>query len=184
MEALALCLSSSYTPLRFEPAPKALINVLKGRCEIVHEGEGFIGTGEALLPVPLTVRFLSRASACWQRKVKFSRNNIWLRDKGQCSYCRKRVSRKSMTLDHVIPRAQGGKTKWENIVTCCAPCNGLKEARTPEQAGMFLRVPPVRPKSLPGAVPFDMGWKDTYPACWKDFLGSVAYWTVGLDEDG
>ena len=35
-----------------------------------------------------------------------------------------------MTIDHVNPRARGGTTKWENVVSSCYSCNSLKGHRT------------------------------------------------------
>ena len=52
-----------------------------------------------------------------------------------------------MTFDHVIPRAQGGRTTWENVATACAPCNLKKGGRTPKQAAMPLHIAPIRPTS-------------------------------------
>lgn len=178
----ALVLSSAYAPLRFESAAEAATLVHKGRCEVVHSGDQVVRSAEQCLPVPLTIRFLSKSSAFFTRKVKFSRNNIWLRDRGKCQYCPRRVSRKSMELEHVVPRAQGGRTSWSNIVASCSPCNKKKANRTPEQAGMPLHKAPVRPKTLPGNVPFDMEWREDMPECWRDFLMSVAYWTAELEE--
>jgi len=62
--------------------------------------------------------------------VRFSRQNIYLRDNGTCAYCSKPVDRKEATLDHVNPVSKGGKTTWENCVTACAPCNSNKSDTT------------------------------------------------------
>jgi len=79
-------------------------------------------------------------------------------------------------LAHHVPRAQGGLTAWENCVLACVACNARKANRTPEQAGMRLRKPPVRP-----------AWKPLYDASpvriasWSRFL-SEAYWNVTLED--
>nr|WP_096303520.1 HNH endonuclease [Jatrophihabitans sp. GAS493] len=65
------------------------------------------------------------------------------RDGRICGYCR---SPQGLTIDHIRPRAQGGKNGWLNTVACCAPCNGRKRDRTPEQAGMKLLVTPYAPR--------------------------------------
>ncbi len=49
----------------------------------------------------------------------------------------------------MVPRVRGGRTVWENIVTCCYPCNDRRGSRTPEEAGMTLRKKPFKPSSLP-----------------------------------
>ena len=33
-------------------------------------------------------------------------------------------------MDHVIPLSLGGKTKWDNMVAACGPCNTLKGNKT------------------------------------------------------
>src|SRR2546430_13419081 len=48
------------------------------------------------------------------------------------SYCGRRLPRSDLNLDHVIPRAMGGKTTWENVVCSCIPCNLRKGGRSEE----------------------------------------------------
>jgi 5-methylcytosine-specific restriction endonuclease McrA len=111
-----------------------------------------------------------------KKKVKFSRVNIYARDKYRCQYCGIKGRMKDFTFDHVIPRSQGGKTTWDNIVTCCPDCNCKKDSRTPKEAGMKLRKHPVQPEWLP-AITIRVSQK-SLPAAWKDYL----YWNVTLDE--
>ena len=79
-------------------------------------------------------------------KVRFSRHNIYMRDGNTCQYCAQELPRSELNLDHVVPRAQGGRTTWENVVCCCIDCNLTKAARTPEQAKMKLLKVPMRPR--------------------------------------
>jgi 5-methylcytosine-specific restriction endonuclease McrA len=81
--------------------------------------------------------------------VKFSRAQVFLRDRHTCQYCYKTLPKQRLNLDHVIPRAQGGKTTWENVVASCLHCNWKKGGRTPAQAGMRLLTAPRRPKFSP-----------------------------------
>ena len=78
-------------------------------------------------------------------KVRFSRHNIYMRDGNTCQYCGLELPRTELNLDHVVPRAQGGRTTWENVVCCCVDCNLSKGARTPEQAGLKLLKAPGAP---------------------------------------
>ena len=133
--------------------------------------------------VPSVIRFLKAATGMFRKGVKFNRNNVWLRDKGRCQYCDNKVSRSSFTYDHVIPRRQSGKTKWENIVVACSPCNQRKKDRSPAQAGMRLRRKPVRPKHLPGLNSPLLNWQEGMPDTWQSYLASVRYWHGKLDED-
>ncbi len=80
-----------------------------------------------------------------------------------------------LTYDHVVPRSQGGKTVWDNIVTACQECNGRKAGRTPEQAGMRLLKKPVQPVDVP-AVTLRLSRAST-PDEWRSFL----YWTGELE---
>ena len=74
-------------------------------------------------------------------EVRFSRRNVFLRDKFTCQYCEKILPETQLNLDHVTPRDKGGRTTWENIVTSCFPCNSRKANRMPHEAGMALRRP-------------------------------------------
>jgi 5-methylcytosine-specific restriction endonuclease McrA len=77
-----------------------------------------------------------------------TKKNLLLRDRYRCAYCGDRGD----TVDHVIPRAAGGPSTWENLVASCGRCNGRKGNRTPEQAQMKLRVRPREPAYIPFVV--------------------------------
>lgn len=104
--------------------------------------------------------------------VKFSMINLCMRDNFTCQYCNTRLPMSKLNKDHVIPRVQGGKTTWENVVMSCYPCNSQKAGRTPRQAGMKLLSVPVKPKTLPMYGPYID--KDNAPDEWLPFLGQVA----------
>ncbi|MCP3167245.1 MULTISPECIES: HNH endonuclease [Myxococcus] len=115
-------------------------------------------------------------------RVRFSRLNIYARDADTCQYCGKNLPRSELNLDHVMPRTQGGKTTWENVVCSCVPCNLKKGGRTPEQADMRLLKKPVRPRWTPlfrGA-----SRKVTYQE-WLPFLhlADASYWNVELLDE-
>jgi 5-methylcytosine-specific restriction endonuclease McrA len=81
--------------------------------------------------------------------VTFSRRNVARRDHHTCQYCGAQPGGESITIDHVIPRSQGGTSSWTNCVAACERCNARKADRTPEQAGLRLRRRPVRPEWKP-----------------------------------
>lgn len=64
------------------------------------------------------------------------RRAIHRREKGFCFYCRKRLAPFTHCLDHVIPRAHGGRNSYRNLVSCCSECNSQKNDQT---ARDFLR---------------------------------------------
>ncbi len=97
--------------------------------------------------------------------VTFSRRNVAKRDHYTCQYCGAQPGAELITIDHVLPRSQGGTSSWTNCAAACTRCNARKGDRTPEQSGMRLRRRPVRPE-----------WKPFYTAqgtrieCWAKFL--------------
>lgn len=114
-----------------------------------------------------------------KKEVKFTRHNIFERDKNTCQYCGHVFDRKDLNLDHVIPRDRGGPTSWENIVCSCIECNTIKANRTPQEAGMHLIRKPKRPKWRPFVqINLSLQQHDS----WKHFV-DLAYWNVELGED-
>jgi 5-methylcytosine-specific restriction endonuclease McrA len=109
--------------------------------------------------------------------IKFNRKNIFARDKNKCQYCGKKVPTSELSLDHVIPRTQGGTSNWKNIVCACTNCNKLKGGRRPEEAGMKLICRPVKPRHCP-IIQLKLG-SNKYNS-WKQFLNN-AYWSVPLE---
>ena len=62
----------------------------------------------------------------YERTIPFTRKNVFIRDNYTCQYCGIKPDNKTLTLDHIIPRSKGGASVWENVVTCCKPCNQIK----------------------------------------------------------
>lgn len=116
-----------------------------------------------------------------RRQVRFSRFNVFARDKNTCQYCGRRFSRSELNLDHVIPRSQGGLSTWVNIVCSCLRCNRVKGGRRPEEAGMRLIKKPVQPEWTPFTL--ETFTFKRYQE-WLPFLNEVdaAYWNTELLE--
>lgn len=127
------------------------------------------------IAVPKIVRLLGYDRLPAQA-VKLNRRNIYARDNSLCQYCGRRFPSHELTLDHVMPRSQGGQSTWDNLVCACVSCNSRKGGRTPRQAHMKLLRVPVRPKRNP-AINLRLGL-DKY-ASWQSFLDN-AYWSVEL----
>jgi 5-methylcytosine-specific restriction endonuclease McrA len=103
-----------------------------------------------------------------RKDVKFTRHNVFERDAYTCQYCGRKPERAGLNLDHVVPRAHGGKTTWNNVVCSCIPCNSRKADRTPAQAGMRLLRTPAKPAWRPA-----MDFKPAavaLAAVWRPFL--------------
>jgi 5-methylcytosine-specific restriction endonuclease McrA len=107
-----------------------------------------VGTTSGPIPIPRVI-VLTLYDRMPRRMVRFSRSNIFSRDRYTCQYCGERPPRAQLNLDHVVPRTQAGRTTWENVVCSCVPCNRKKGGRTPEQAGLRLRKKPKRPRWTP-----------------------------------
>lgn len=94
-------------------------------------------------PVPTVVRLVRYVYTKWRRTTgpAWSRRGVLARDGRRCGYCPAPAS----TVDHIVPRSQGGMNTWINTVACCYACNQRKADRTPVQAGMVLRIRPSSP---------------------------------------
>jgi 5-methylcytosine-specific restriction endonuclease McrA len=79
-----------------------------------------------------------------EAKLNLGPRGILKRDDHQCQY--EGCDHKGTTVDHVIPKCQGGQSTWQNLVACCLECNQKKAGRTPEQAGMKLKHPIRSPR--------------------------------------
>lgn len=114
-----------------------------------------------------------------RREVRFTRRNIFFRDRNRCQYCGGVFSQKRLNLDHVIPRSHGGTSCWENVVCACIECNSRKGSRTPREAGMKLVRLPKKPAGHPM---IRAGWIGPLHDEWRSFL-DAAYWNVELSDD-
>ncbi len=149
--------------------------------ELSAANHDVIATVNRQIRVPRVV-VLSAYEYLPKGRVRFSRLNIYARDNDTCQYCGQQLARSELNLDHVLPRSQGGKTSWENVVCSCVECNLLKGGRTPDQATMKLLKKPVRPRWTPffrGAAK-----RITYRE-WLPFLtlADASYWNVELLDE-
>ncbi len=98
--------------------------------------------------------------------IRYSKHNVFLRDGYVCQYCGDDVSKKTATLDHVLPVSYGGKTTFENTVTACGPCNANK--------GNDKKIVPKNKPYKPTYFQLvdkrkKMAWDLPHPA-WKNYL--------------
>lgn len=57
---------------------------------------------------------------------------------GSCYYCKKGVSPKELTMDHIVPIVRGGKTTKGNVVPVCKECNDRKKYMLPIEWEEYL----------------------------------------------
>lgn len=188
-----LVLNRNWQPVRVATVARALVLLWNEAARVVdpadfqlytwddwaklrpRDGEPFIQAVRFRMRVPEVVS-LTMYDRMPVGTVAFSRRNLFKRDHYTCQYCGIQPGSSELTIDHVLPRSQGGTSIWENCVLACVTCNKRKADRTPEQAVMKLRKKPVRP-----------AWKPIYVepnihiASWSKFL-SEAYWSVELHE--
>lgn len=94
---------------------------------------------------PASVELVRYVYARWRYErtvpATYSFKAVLQRDRHTCAYC----GRSATTVDHVVPRCQGGTSIWQNSVAACRTCNERKGGRTPQQAGMHLMWEPIQP---------------------------------------
>ena len=130
----------SYYPLSLWPWQEAVKAAWLDRVNIVAEYDEVVRSPRTEIRIPSVV--VLRDYVKPQKRVAFTRFNLFLRDEFCCQYC---GARGDLTFDHVIPRSRGGVTSWENVVAACSGCNLRKGSRSLRQVGMTLRRPPRQP---------------------------------------
>lgn len=128
-----------------------------------HLTEEVVRTVQLALRVPKII-VLAIYDRIPRKEVKFTRHNVFLRDKFTCQYCGDPFVERELNLDHVVPRDKGGKTTWENIVTSCIRCNSRKANKLPHEANMRLLREPRTPRWRPlfgmrSETPTDESWR-------------------------
>ena len=182
-----LVLDVSWQPQSRTSWERAITLIFEGKTEAVAFYEDrTVHSATNEWKVPSVIRWL-KSTVRRKRSMRFSRDNIFIRDRGECQYCGAQVTRhsdsdQSFTFDHVLPRSKGGKTDWTNVVTSCVSCNQRKGSRLPQQAGMKLRRLPEKPKMLSAFSSYMVRWDNSMPEAWKVFLRSELYWHDTLDK--
>jgi 5-methylcytosine-specific restriction endonuclease McrA len=173
----ALVLNADYRPLSYYPLSlwswqDAIKAVWLDRVDIVAEYDHVVHSPSTQIRIPSVIVLKDFVRP--QKRVAFTRFNLFLRDEFCCQYC---GARGDLTFDHVVPRASGGRTSWHNVVAACARCNLAKGSKSLARSGMNLRKTP----RAPGAEELrNLGRK--FPPghlhdSWVDFL----YWDAELE---
>ena len=143
-----LLLNASYEVLSFITEKKAFKLLIKEKVEVVSSWNDLVNWGDGKIKHPATLRLKKHVRRNYFNS-NFSRKALVKRDRSTCQYCGKKLTASMITIDHVLPRAQGGVTSFVNCVVCCQLCNNKKADKTPEQAGMKLLRKPTHPSFLP-----------------------------------
>lgn len=192
-----LMLNRSYLPVHVTSVRRAFSLLYQGIARVVNERyqtfdfeswsdlsvsvhDESVGLVNRVIRVPRVI-LLVGYDRVPKRQVRFSRYNIYARDKCMCQYCGRKLPRHDLNLDHVIPRSRGGTSVWENVVCSCHECNRHKGGRSPQEAGMTLLRKPYKPKWTPFM-------QETFSLSrykeWLPFLSTVdvSYWNTELLE--
>ncbi len=138
-------------------------------------------TGQVEMPIPSVIQCVHSdfVPKHYTTMLPFNRRNVYIRDKGTCMYCGKKVSLSSFTFDHVIPRSKGGTTCWENIVVSCMRCNRDKGSAPLSRCKQRLLRPPFAPR-LDKAAPAHIVSKiaaEIPHQTWADYI----YWNIIIE---
>jgi len=196
MSRPALVLNKNWVPIRCATVQEAIGLVVKGSAKIIepdtYEVHDIFTWNDAsklktkfadsvirsatLEIIPPEVILLTDYDGIGERKVVFSRRNLFKRDKYTCQYCGVQPGPEELTIDHILPKSRGGQSSFENCVLACVECNKFKADKTPDEAGMKLRKVPKRPSwKVFAQVPQNVRCES-----WDKFLDR-AYWDVELD---
>jgi len=196
-----LVLNKMWMAIRVVDARRAFSLLFRNLAEVIHVDDGaytghdfeswaelsemkrqfdeqkydWVRTVRLHIAVPKVIRLLGY-DRLPRQDVKLNRRNIYARDNNRCQYCGEHYPTSELSLDHVVPRSQGGGSSWANLVCCCVNCNSRKGGRTPTQARMKLIKKPGKPRRNP-VISLRLG-SDKY-ASWQPFLDN-AYWSVEL----
>lgn len=142
MANVVLVLNVTYEPLGVISMERAVTLVVMGEAHIAQDTGREFRSPSMSIPEPSVIVLRSNVKIDRSKSVPLSRKALFARDNHECAYCEEGTAE---TIDHVKPRAHGGKHEWMNVVSSCAPCNHRKRDRTPEEANMPLRFRPFIP---------------------------------------
>ena len=119
-----LLLNSTYEPLTALPVRRAIIMLICGKAEVVHDDPSgpVIHSATRSIALPSVIRLRTYVRVPYRARVTMTRAALMHRDRFCCAYC----GAKADTVDHVVPRSRGGDHSWENCVACCSTCNHRK----------------------------------------------------------
>ena len=138
MEQVIL-LNADYSFLNTVSWQKAICLLAKGKVEVLKSSERVIRSASGLvMKIPLVLRLIKIIRTIYKARVPFSKKNVMVRDGFKCVYCGKKSVR--FTIDHVVPKARGGKSSFENCVCSCKPCNNKKGSRSCREVRMFPKA--------------------------------------------
>ena len=144
-----LCLNKNYIPIRVTSIYNAIGKLYCGLAEaiIVKDGtftsysfdewleksledtwpedQKFIQAVKQRIAHPSVIRYINYEKIP-KVTLKLNRISIYSRDDYTCYICGKTFGESKLSIDHIVPLSRNGKNSWENMISCCKPCNWMK----------------------------------------------------------
>jgi 5-methylcytosine-specific restriction endonuclease McrA len=158
-----LLLNQSYEPMMVIGAKRAILLILSEKVDTVENYTEKVHAACFSMLLPSVIR-LKHYARFKKKEIVLSRKNILKRDNHVCQYCG--VRSKPMTIDHVVPRRNGGPDTWENLVTACVPCNTRKGHHLPREANMH----PISTPRKPSVILHLQKFVKQYQKMWRPYL--------------
>jgi len=137
-------LNADYSFLNIVTWQKAMVLFSKGKVECVKYSERVIRTAKGkIIKIPAVMRLIKFIRTLYKTRVPYSKRNVMVRDGFKCAYCGETKGR--LTIDHIIPKAKGGKSTFENTITSCKPCNNKKGDRSCHEVKMYPKGSAFQP---------------------------------------
>ena len=176
-----LILNADYQPLSYFPLSlwgwqDTVKAVFLDRVNIVAEYDLKINAARFSINLPSVISLKKFIKL--DKKIPFTRFNLFLRDKFVCQYCNTKFKSSELTFDHVISRSRGGKSSWDNVVSACFRCNNKKGSLSCKEANMELVRKPKKPSNFELREIGKLFPPNFLHHTWNDFL----YWDSILEN--
>lgn len=169
MATQTLVLDPSYRPRQVVTWETAIKLKYEGLVDVISEYDEEVSSPSVTWKIPAVVR-LKKLTRRRELRVRYSRVAVYARDGWRCQYCGEPCSYRKATRDHVVPRARGGQTTFENTCLACTKCNAKKADKTCDEVGMRPMRTPTVPKEAPERQLFV---RTAVPAEWMPFVAHL-----------
>ena len=182
MSRIVLVLNADYQPLSYFPLSlwgwqDTVRAVFLDRVNIVAEYERRVSSSNFSMKLPSVISLKKYIPL--KKRIPFTRFNLFLRDHFKCQYCDLKFKASELTFDHVVSRANGGSTNWNNVVSACFKCNNKKGSLNFKDANMKLVKTPKKPTFSELREAGKLFPPNYLHHTWSDFL----YWDTVLEKN-
>lgn len=142
-------LNSDFTYIGMIPWERSIVLLYQGKAETVKETKTVIYNQDRThsFIVPRIIRLVSFVKSLYSNKIPYSKRNIFVRDRHSCQYCGRKMIPTECTVDHIVPKALGGRSSWENCVCSCKRCNNIKGDSPLDKTSLKLKRHPFKPNA-------------------------------------